>query len=385
MNSVRLQHLILLLLPVAVAGCTLFGDPVSQPRPSFDVHEPALSQLPERLGLSTARVRLPGAAVNTRGTIRAAVFPVAVGRRMPVWTDSAIAFELVGTHRPPNERGAAGYLANESQGLFRLEASVFPAVVDVNTPPGAMNSELVNSTAVVGFVENVLRRWGRQVNLAAYDNDGPDGHPMSGDDDGVMDLPIIVVETDSTPAIAHVPTNLTIPVGKNGRFSLDVGVVHVVTVPRSGRLGSGHLGLTTALLGALGLNSDEMYLPATVSSETSTLARVRLGWMAASWAASSGRYSLSPDRALAVPVVDVDGNRGQWLIEWRRQHVYLTRVARKSDGHFATVEFIRFAQGDPVRTLPLTRTEGEFGPRFSVAWPEEGRPVVHVDLTPDDS
>ena len=47
------------------------------------------------------------------------------------------------------------------------------------------------------FVIEVLRKADREVDFSRYDNDGPDGVPNSGDDDGVVD--VVFINTASTP------------------------------------------------------------------------------------------------------------------------------------------------------------------------------------------
>lgn len=328
----------------------------------------ATTTLPQRLHLTSESGRLPNAAIHHFGSVRALVFPASFGERLPAWSDSAIAYHLFGSHYSGDLRGTAGFLAQASGGRFRLEATVFPHLIDPDTPPESIGDAVLSAHAIQPFAEAVIRTWAKRANLAAYDNDGPDGHPMSGDDDGILDLPIIVVETDSTPALAHVPTNLTIPVGKDGRLSLRVGTIHVIALPRSGMIGDENRGLTTLLLGAMGLQFEEMYFPEDWPTPLSTLARVRLGWTSAAWAGRSDLYVVPNKTVLVVPIVDVADNRGLWLIERDGSQAYLTRVTRKADGHFATVDLRKFEPGEGHLDLPLSRGTFEEAPRARISW-----------------
>lgn len=373
-----------LALALATSSCGTLGlaGGVPEPEPlSLAATARTMAELPPRLGLGGGELRLPSGSVNARGTVRALIFPVTVGERLPVWTDSMIAYDLVGTHRPPNERAAAGFLVGASNGLFRLEASIFPHLVDAATSPEAISSEVLTPAGVQALVERAIRTWASRVNLAAYDNDGPDGHPMSGDDDGILDLPIVVLETDSTPAIARVPTRIVLPAGRDGRLQVRAGTVQLIAVPRRSGAEPQDMGLVAAVLGATGLAAEEMFFPADFDRQISTLARLRLGWVGGRLAAHSGEYAVEAGVAIAVPLVDVDTNRGLWLIERDGDAVYLTRVARKSDGHFATIDARQVREGDPEILVPLTASEGEYGARLRVHWAAGEPAKVVVALT----
>lgn len=352
----------------AVSACATTDNPATLHRSEITAESPIAQQLPARLGLSVDHTQLPNATIPHLGSVRALVLPVSFGKRLPVWSDSAIAYRVIGSHYPNHLRGSAGFLAQMSRGRFRLDATVFPYLIEPHTPPELIGDAALSPHAIRPFAEAVLRAWAKRANLAAYDNDGPDGHPMSGDDDGILDLPIVVVETDSTPALAHVPMKLTIPVGKDGRLSLQVGTVHVIALPRTGVISEDNRGFTTLILGAMGLNPEEMYFPDDWDVPLSTLARVRLSWTPSFWAGRSDRYTVPDGTVLVVPIVDVPDNRGLWLIERHGASAYLTRVARKNDGHFAVVDLRKFEPGESHLDLPLTRTGAEEDPRAQITW-----------------
>lgn len=364
-----------------LASCGMLA-PGSEALPlRFDVDSRTLPNLPPRLGLGTGAPRLSTASINSRGTVRALVFPVSVGERLPVWSDSMIAYDIIGTHRPPAVRATAGFLVEASQGLFRLEASVFPHLVDTSVAPEALADVLMDPAGVKGIVEHVVATWAERVNLAAYDNDGPDGHPMSGDDDGVLDLTIVLIETDSTPAIVRVPSELSVFVGRDRRLRLHLGTAYVLAIPRRDDAEAPVMGLVATILGAAGLAPDEMFFPESLARQISTLARLRLGWLGGALATHSREYELQPGVALVVPLVDVDRNRGLWLLELDGDVMFLTRVIRQQNGHFATTEVRQMQRGDADIQLPLTATEGEHGAQLRVTWPLGEAPRAAVALT----
>jgi len=382
LDSALVQSVVTATLAALLASCGTFSpEPPSVQSLRTDPASRVLPKLPERLGLGGGEIRLPGATINTRGTVRALIFPLSVGERLPAWTDSTIAYHLVGTHRPPTERAAAGFLARASHGLFHLEATIFPHLANVDIAPEALPVLLQKPEGVQMLVEKAITTWASRVNLAAYDNDGADGHPMSGDDDGVLDLTIVLLETDSTPAIVRVPTDLVLAVGKQNRLRVRAGTVYLLTIPRRLDVDAAHMGLVALILGAAGLSADEMFFPDAFDRRISTLARLRLGWIGGVLVTHSGEYDITPGIAFAVPLVDVDRNRGLWLLEHEEAAVYLTRVARKANGHFATVDVHQVREGDPELLLPLTATEGEHGARLRIRWDSGKAPKAHVALT----
>jgi hypothetical protein len=326
------------------------------------------SPVPSDVGL-TAGLRLPGASLNNRGSVRALVLPVAFGSHLPRWSDTSIAAQVLGSGRPGANHATAGRLADASQGLFRLDASVFPVLVDPETNPDDILAHDPTGTGLATMARRVLAEWARRVNLAAYDNDGPDGQPMSGDDDGHIDYVLLTLETELTPALVRLDLPVELPVGRGGRLTLIASPIYLLTLPRSGTLSPDNLGATAMTLRAMGLDLEEMFFPNTYARQISTVARARLGWVATTWAGRSGGYDVPDHQVLVVPIVDVDRRRGLWLVERDGPVAYLTRVARKDDGHFATVETRRMVPGADALTLALTSAKGVTGPRLELAWP----------------
>lgn len=85
-------------------------------------------------------------------------------------------------------------------------------------PPGRYSSRFRSSAYVSRqpgvdgqyprFVQEVLRKADRDVNFADHDNDGPDGIPNSGDDDGYVDYILLITRTTPTGFIRGTATGV---------------------------------------------------------------------------------------------------------------------------------------------------------------------------------
>lgn len=334
------------------------------------------SHLPNRLELDDDDIRLPDAVLNGRGGVRALVFPIKFGQDDPQWTDTLIAKHIIGTPNigtPQGVRGAAGRLSYASDHLFQLDATVFPYLVDASLGVDAVQDQVVSRD----YVRHVVRAWAQRTNLAPFDNDGPDGVPSSSDDDGVLDMVILVAETEDSQRIRSFRVPGTVPAGVNGDKQLRIGTAHLVSLKEEHAQDpekADDLRTTELVMGAMGLTEEEMFFPASFERPISTLARIRLGWSFAHWASQSARYSLPDQHTLVVPIVDVSQNRGMWLVERDGRVMYLSRLARRADGHFDVVRTERMWIGDPDTVIPLTSTEGTDGPRMRIRWPESDAP-----------
>lgn len=342
------------------------------------------SHLPDRLGFHDDEIRLPGAVLNGRGGVRALVFPIKFGKKDPQWTDTLIAKHIIGTPdigTPKGVRGTAGRLSFASDHLFQLNATVFPYLVDASLGVQAVEDQVVTED----YVRHVVRAWAQRTNLAPFDNDGPDGVPMSQDDDGVLDMVILVAETENSQAIRSFRVSGTVPAGVNGEKRLRIGTAHLISLKRDHAdtpRKADDLRATQLIMGSMGLTSEEMFFPNSFERPISTLARLRLGWSFANWTSQSARYTLPDRHTLVVPIVDVDNNRGMWLVERDGVVMYLTRLARRADGHFDVVRTERMWIGDPDTVIPLTSTEGTDGPRMRIRWPEtDAPPIVSTALS----
>lgn len=387
----------LLVLPLLFGGCSVLNHPdPAMPRfeppvtsaaelPATPAVPGGLVSAPERLGLGVPQRN----TVYPRGGVRALVVPLGTGHRLPAWSDTTIAYDVIGAPglagmgRP---LGVAGRLSTWSGGTFRLDASVLPPLIAANLDEAALlHSSATGRDSLTALARRAVVHWARQINLASFDNDGPDGHPMSGDDDGTIDLLIFTLESASNPSILRIPLDLTLPAGRDGSIPLRVDEGILITLPASGTVSPANLGATTAVLTKMGLQVEEMFFPQGYPREISTLALVRLGWLPVAWTPTSGTYSVPDSTTLALPLVDVDGNRGLWIVERHGSVAYLTRIARKADGHFGTVS-VQMMVPDPDEDvfIPLSARDGQAdGPNATLSWPSIDAPLsVRVVLQP---
>ena len=99
----------------------------------------------------------------------------------------------------------------------------------------------------------------------------------------------------------------------------------------------------------------------------SSVARARLGWLPVQPVLLPDTVGIEDGKALLFPLQDVGQGAGFWLAEQAGEVLFVSRVARKADGHFFVTEaqVLRSGQG---QVLPLTRQFGERGPRVVVQW-----------------
>ncbi|MEW6756029.1 MAG: immune inhibitor A domain-containing protein [Candidatus Latescibacterota bacterium] len=85
-----------------------------------------------------------------------------------------------------------------SQGQLRVRGTVLPRrYAAAGTAAEYVADDPANTGPYGRFVQEVLEAADRDVNFRLYDNDGPDGRPDSGDDDGTVDYVFVTVV--STP------------------------------------------------------------------------------------------------------------------------------------------------------------------------------------------
>lgn len=326
------------------------------------------SVVPSGLTNGGGMLALPGAAFPGVGPVRALVLSVSHGPYEPMFGEAELQERLVGD---PTRAGTLVHaLGRESGGLFRLTAKVMPTLVD-------MRGGGTDARALFRRGSELLAHWGRQIDLAEYDNDGPDGLPGSEDDDGRLDLVVVAVET--AEGFPSVTVRGEVEVRSGGR-TLRVSALHFVSVARSG--GVSGLGARAALglvLDAAGLAPEERFFDEGAGRTVSTLARARLGWIPVV-AAAGGAQRMEASKVLVLPVQDMPAGTGFWLIERDQGRVYASRIARRPDGHFVATEVQTVSQGAANGAqLVLTRQLGRWGPHAVVSWGRgESAPRVEV-------
>lgn len=135
-------------------------------------------------------------ALGTTGQLRALV----IFARFADETGSALAPAYAQDLFNPDLPGSLTHFFDEmSSGQFHLTGDVLSHVV---TAPGPADRYLTNSSSGLGgfgqFTMDILDRADGDVDFSLFDNDGPDGRPNSGDDDGAVDLLFLV--TQSAPS-----------------------------------------------------------------------------------------------------------------------------------------------------------------------------------------
>jgi M6 family metalloprotease-like protein len=162
-------------LLVLAAGC----DSPTAPRRDFDI-----SRYPYRL--STTGVRL-------FGTSRLLVIPARFdgGAPMPL-TSAELQAQLFG--------GSSGGPVNQafslaSGGAFMLKGQV-TSWVQTTVASSLTGPGIYTASALEDYVFEALLGVEDEVDFGRFDNDGPDGYPNSGDDDGVVDGGIAVLNSE---------------------------------------------------------------------------------------------------------------------------------------------------------------------------------------------
>jgi M6 family metalloprotease-like protein len=162
-------------LVVTAVGC----DSPTAPKPDFDG-----SQFPYVVGLQ---------GVRHFGTSRLLVIPARFhdGAPMPL-TSAELQSQLFG--------GSNGGPVNQafslaSGGAFRLKGQVTPWV-QTTVASSLSGDGIYGPTLRDDYVIEALLGIEDEVDFGLFDNDGPDGLPNSGDDDGVVDGGIAVMNSD---------------------------------------------------------------------------------------------------------------------------------------------------------------------------------------------
>lgn len=135
----------------------------------------------------------PGLAIT--GTMNVPVlvgyFGSGPGSSIP-FTDAALETQLFGS----NPTGSVSdYYDEVSYGQFTIDGIVRPwfQVAQNNTFYAGTSQGLTPGNARTGtFIEELLDANDASINFGLYDNDGPDGIPNSGDDDGFVDVLCVV-------------------------------------------------------------------------------------------------------------------------------------------------------------------------------------------------
>lgn len=344
----------------------------SSTRPANAQPTSSRKNLDTSAGLSLRGRRLPKADISALGTTRAIAFPIVLGGQRPTWTPAQIAESVFG---PESFRAA---VEKASSGAARMEVDVFPTLVDPESTEDDYTRTRAGARNLVKLARRSLIEWAERANLAAYDNDGVDEKPYSGDDDGVIDHVYLVIEMSKRPAAISVPVNLDLPAGRDGRLLLRVKNVTIIPVPprtgeytRTLREYDSHFWMHT--LSGLGIVPEDVFFAGEHQTLISTGAKVRLGWQTYAIVNQDGAYQVSPRHAVLMgPLKGFSGTR-YWLAEQRGSSLYVSQVISK-DGSFRTVLTDRYDEPGKEIILPLTR-KGASDRAATIRWTSLEGPI----------
>ncbi len=328
--------------------------------PAAAVPEPKMNERggPAGLTASGGTGLLPGAEVAGIGPVRALVVPVSLGPRLPARDDASLGRDFFG-QASSGGNTLARELSLLSDGNFRPDFEVLPTLVDSrpNVLPAAPGT-----AELLAFARAVLQTWGARMDLTRFDNDGPDGIPSSADDDGRLDLVVLVVETEAGFPSVTLRQEIALATPKG---TVRISALHILSLPHG--QGSDLRPALGLALDALGLDPDERFFPSELPRVVSSLARARLGWLPLESASAAGTVRVESGRGVLIPLRDLPAGAGYWLLERSGDALFLSRIARKADGHFLATEAHCLHPGQ-AQTLPLTRQFGERGARVVVRW-----------------
>ena len=245
----------------------------------------------------------------------------------------------------------ADYWREVSGGLLRIEGQVTPWLTLKKPAQHYLAAEQFGWSSfgrTAELREEVLAAADRQIDFAEFDNDGPDGAPNSGDDDGYVDFVAIVYALPCPgehragaiwPHRAAMPPYESQTVGANGRpiRIADYMILPAVDAESCGPLQigvlaheTGHaLGLpdlydydgSSQGIGAWGLMGTGSHAAHHSPSHLSAWEKEQLGWVRVSWIhqADSAVHFEPVQRTRTV--YRFDGESGEYLLLENRQRI----------------------------------------------------------------
>ncbi|MEX0907936.1 MAG: M6 family metalloprotease domain-containing protein, partial [Gemmatimonadota bacterium] len=305
-------------------------------------------------GMTPGRLAAAGAALT--GTLRIPVIPIHYADVAVPFGRPALVQRLFGAGTP-DTMSLAGYWDEVSGGLLGVDGVVSPWIETRHPARHYLPADHFGWSSfgrVEELRDEVLRAADRYMDFSQFDNDGPDGVPDSGDDDGFVDFIALVYAlpcpSDGAGAIwphrgAMTPFS-TRSAGANGEAIriADYVILPVVDPVTCGPLQvgvlaheMGHaLGLpdlydydgTSQGIGAWGLMGTGSHAAHHSPAHLGAWEKEQLGWVTVSWLEQG-------DSTIAVPPVGThrtvyrsDGDDGAYLLLENRQRA-------GSDAHLA--------------------------------------------------
>jgi len=297
-------------------------------------------------GMSPERLAIEGAALT--GTLRIPVIPIRYSDVDVPFNQLDLQRRLFGSGRG-DTLSFSDYWSEVSGGLLKVEGVVTPWI-GVKKPARhylpANEFGWSQFGKVLELREEVLRAADRHINFAEFDNDGPDGVPNSGDDDGFVDFVALVYALPCPsesragaiwPHRAAMPPFATRSMGADGK---PIRIADYVVLPAMdpGTCGPMHVGVLAhetghALglpdlydydgpsqgIGAWGLMGTGSHAAQYSPAHLGAWEKEQLGWVKVAWLNAS-------DTAFAIPPVQkertvyrFDGDDGGYLLLENRQ------------------------------------------------------------------
>ena len=297
-------------------------------------------------GATPARLALEGAALS--GRLRIPVIPVRYSDVSIPFAELDLERRLFGPSRGDTVSFSA-YWSEVSGGLLQVEGSVAPWVTTKKPAQYYLPPEQhgwSNFGRVAELRDEALARADEHVDFAQFDNDGLDGVPNSGDDDGFVDFVAIVYAVRCPgdgragaiwPHRAAMAPFATRSIGANGE---PIRVADYVVLPaidsescgpmQIGVLAheTGHaLGLpdlydydgTSQGIGAWGLMGTGSHAAQHSPAHLSAWEKEQLGWVTVSWITRMDATVLFQPVQRSRTVYRFDGARGEYLLLENRQ------------------------------------------------------------------
>ncbi len=304
-------------------------------------------------GMDPAEAARQGAALT--GTLRVLVVPVLYGDDAAPFTSQALSDRLFGQAKGDTV-SYTSYFDEVSDGLLHVTGNV-TSWVRLPHPAGYYLPREEYGWGHFGKVrelrEEALRQVQASVDMGQFDNDGPDGVPNSGDDDGYADFVVFVYALPCGAPGADVrsgaiwphrgamkPYPTASPAASGGRISVADYLILPAVDPRScgplqvGVLAheTGHaLGLPDLYnydggsqgIGAWGLMGTGSHSAPYSPAHLSAWSKEQLGWVKEVWLRrDSARLRLAAvETSHTIFRYDVPGTAGEYLLLENRQRI----------------------------------------------------------------
>lgn len=300
-------------------------------------------------GLSPWQALQHGAALN--GTLRVPIIPVVYGDVKTPFPTADLHARLFGTNRG-DTLSYASYWDEVSAGLLHVEGEVAPWI-RLSKDARHYLPDTQYGWARFGRTPELrveaLRAADDSIDFSTFDNDGPDGKPNSGDDDGYVDFVAIVyaLPCPGNPRAgaiwphraAMTPLETKDAAAGGGNIKIADYVILPAVDPQS--CGPMHIGVlahetghalglpdlydydgSTQGIGAWGLMGTGSHTAKFSPAHLSAWEKEQLGWVRVSWLRTGNPISLPPvERDPEIYRYDLPNGSGEYLLLENRQKI----------------------------------------------------------------